>query len=71
MFIALDLSSVLTLTLNNNFPERKKQVLNKQLLQAQILSEIVIHDDTAVLLVMVIGLSGVQFHYKFLSSDST
>ena len=65
MFIALDLSSVLTLTLNNNFPERKKQVPNKQLHQAQILSEIVIRDDTVVLLVRVIGLSGVQFHYLY------
>ena len=70
MFIALDLSSVLTLDLNNNFPKRKKQVLNKQLLEAQILSEILTRDDTAVLLVRFTGLSGVQFHDKFRSNDS-
>ena len=54
IFIALDFTSALTLFLNN-FPEEKKtktkiQVLNKQLVGAQILSEILISDDTAVLL---------------------
>ena len=68
IFIALDFTSALTLNLNNNFPypPPKKQVLNKQLGEAQILSEILIRDDTAVLLIRVIGLSGVQFHCKIL-----
>ena len=37
-----------------------------KLVDARILSEILIRDDTAVLLSRVIGLSGVQFHCKFL-----
>ena len=56
IFIALDFTSVLTLNLNNNFPLKTGC---KHLVEAQILSEILIHDDTAVLLVRLIGLSGV------------
>ena len=37
-----------------------------KLVEARILSEILIRDDTAVLLIRVIGLSGVQFQCKFL-----
>ena len=42
IFIALDFTSALTLNLNNNFPYRKKKkkVLNKRLVEAQILLEI-------------------------------
>ena len=70
IFIALDFTSALILILNN-FPEKKKtktkiHVLNKQLVEAQILSEILIRDDTAVLLIRVIGLSEVQFQCKIL-----
>ena len=69
IFIALDFTSALILILNN-FPEEKKKkkihVLNKQLVEAQILSEILIRDDTAVLLIRVIGLSEVQFQCKIL-----
>ena len=60
IFIALDFTSALTLK------NMKKQVLNKRLVGAQILSEILIRDDTAVLLIRVIGLIGVQFHCKIL-----
>ena len=66
IFIALDFTSALTLNLNNSFPYRKKQVLNKRLVEAQILSEILIADDTAVSLISVIELSEVQFHCKIL-----
>ena len=70
IFIALDFTSALILILNN-FPEKKKtktkiHVLNKQLVEAQILSEILIRYDTAVLLIRVIGLSEVQFQCKIL-----
>ena len=69
IFIALDFTSALTLNLNNNFPHRKKKrkkALNKRLVEAQILSEILIADDTSVSLIRVIGLSEVQFHCKIL-----
>ena len=68
LFIDLDFTSALTLNLNNNFPypPPKKQVLNKRLGEAQILSEILIRDDTAVLLIRVIRLGEVQFRFKIL-----
>ena len=68
IFIALDFTSALTLNLNNNFPYQKKkiQVLNKQLGEEKVLSEILIRDDTAVLLIRVIRLSEVQLHFKIL-----
>ena len=68
IFIALDFTSALTLNLNNNFPyqKQKKKVLNKRLGEANVLSEILIRVHTTVLLIRVIGLSEVQFHFKIL-----
>ena len=57
MFIALDFTSTLTLNLNNNFPYPKKTG-SKQTVGWS--------DDTAVLLIGLIGLGEVQFHFNIL-----
>ena len=46
--------------------QTKKKVLNKRLGEANVLSEILIRVHTTVLLIRVIGLSEVQFHFKIL-----